>query len=63
MKQFFKDNGGLLLIAAALLAAVIALGSYILGVNPLAEVLEVLATPVRAVSAWVTDWAHFAMRS
>ncbi len=58
MKQFFKDNGGLLLIAAALLAAVIALGSYILGVNPLAEVLEVLATPVRAVSAWVTDWAQ-----
>ncbi len=58
MKQFFKDNGGLLLIAAALLAAVIALGSYILGVNPLAEALEVLATPVRAVSAWVTDWAQ-----
>ena len=58
MKQFFKDNGGLLLLAAALLTAVVALGSYILGVNPLAEVLEVLATPVRAISSWVTDWAQ-----
>ncbi len=58
MKQFFKDNGGLLLIAAALLAAVIALGSFIMGVNPVAEVLEVLATPVRAISAWITDWAQ-----
>ncbi len=58
MKRFFKDNGGLLLLAAALLTAVIALASYILRVNPLAEILEVLATPVRAVSSWVTDWTQ-----
>lgn len=58
MKQFFKDNGGLLLLAAALLAGVIALSSYIFGFDPLSGVLEVLATPVRAISSWAAEWAQ-----
>ncbi len=38
MKQFFRNNGGLLLLAAVLLAAVLAVGARILarfGVDPL----------------------------
>ena len=34
MKQFFRNNGLLILIAAVLLAAVLAVGSLILGGNP-----------------------------
>lgn len=58
MKQFFRNNGGLLLLAAVLLAAVLALGAQILGFNPLTNVLEVLATPFRAASGAVTDWTQ-----
>ena len=58
MKQFFRNNGGLLLVAAVLLAAVLALGAQILGFNPLANVLEVLATPFRAVSGAVANWTQ-----
>lgn len=58
MKQFFRNNGGLIVIAAVLLAAVVALGSYIFEVNPFSGVLEVLATPFRSLSAVVTGWAE-----
>ena len=58
MKQFFRNNGGLLLVAAVLLAAVLALGAQILGFNPLTDVLEVLATPFRAVSGAVANWTQ-----
>ena len=58
MKQFFRNNGGLLLIAAILLAAVLALGSRILGFDPLSTALEVLATPFRAASSAVTNWTQ-----
>ncbi|MBD5117929.1 MAG: rod shape-determining protein MreC [Clostridiales bacterium] len=58
MKQFFRNNGGLLLVAAVLLAAVLALGAQILGFNPLTNVLEVLATPFRAASSAVTNWTQ-----
>ena len=58
MKQFFRDNGGLLLLAAVLLAAVLALGAQILGFNPLTNALEVLATPFRAASGAVADWTQ-----
>ncbi|MCI8916612.1 MAG: rod shape-determining protein MreC [Oscillospiraceae bacterium] len=58
MRRFFQNNGGLLLVAAALLAAVLALGSYILGFDPLAAALEALATPFRAASATITNWAQ-----
>ena len=58
MKQFFRHNGGLLLIAAALLAAVLAIGAQILGFDPFTSALEVLATPFRAASAAVANWTQ-----
>ena len=58
MRRFFQNNGGLLLVAAVLLAAVLALGSQILGFDPLTSAMEVLATPFRAASAAVTNWAQ-----
>lgn len=58
MKQFFKNNGGLILIAAVLLAAVVALGSFILDADPFTSVAEVIATPFRAASTAVTNWAR-----
>lgn len=58
MKQFFRNNGGLLLIAAILLTAVLALGSRILGFDPLSTALEVLVTPFRAASSAVTGWTQ-----
>lgn len=58
MSRFFRNNGGLLLVAAALLAAVLGLGSYILGFDPLTGALEVLATPFRAASAAITNWTQ-----
>lgn len=58
MKQFFRNNGGLLLIAAILLAAVLALGSRILGFDPLSAALEALATPFRAASSAVAGWTQ-----
>ena len=58
MRRFFQSNGGLLLVAAALLAAVLALGSQILGFDPLTSAMEVLATPFRAASSAVAGWAQ-----
>lgn len=58
MKQFFRNNGGLLLLAAVLLAAVLALGAQILGFNPLTNALELLATPFRAASGAVANWTQ-----
>lgn len=58
MKQFFRNNGGLIVIAAVLLAAVLALGSYILGFDPLSNALEILATPFRAVSSAAAEWTR-----
>lgn len=58
MKQFFRNNGGLLLVAAVLLAGVLTVGAYILGYDPLSGALELLATPFRAASAAVTGWTR-----
>ncbi len=58
MSRFFRNNGGLLLVAAVLLAAVLAMGSYMLGYDPLTSALEVLATPFRAASTAVTNWTE-----
>lgn len=60
MKQFFRNNGFLILLAAVLLAAVLAVGSFILGGDPVAGAVGVLTTPFRSLSAtvaqWVEDW-------
>lgn len=58
MSRFFRNNGGLLLVAAVLLAAVLALGSYMLGYDPLTAALEVLSTPFRAASSAVANWTE-----
>lgn len=58
MKDFLRNNKGLLVLAAALLAGVITVGAYILGYDPLTRALELLATPFRAASAVVTGWAQ-----
>lgn len=58
MKQFFRNNGFLILIAAVLLAAVLAVGSMILGGNPVADVLGVLTTPFRSLSSTVAGWVE-----
>ena len=58
MKRFFQNNGGLLLVAAARLAALLALGAQILGFDPLTSALEVLATPFRAASSAVAGWTQ-----
>ena len=58
MRQFFRNNGGLLVVAAVLLAAVLALGAQILGFDPLTSALEVLATPFREASSAVTGWTQ-----
>lgn len=58
MKQFFRNNGGLLLVAAVLLAGVLMVGAYILGYDPLSGALELLATPFRAASSAVAGWTQ-----
>ena len=58
MSRFFRNNGGLLLIAAVLLAGVLAVGAYILGFDPLTSALEVLTTPFRAASSAVANWTE-----
>ena len=56
MRDFLRNNKGLLVLAAVLLAGVVTVGAYILGYDPLSEALELLATPFRTASAVVTDW-------
>ena len=58
MKDFFRNNGGLLAVAAVLFAAVLALGASILGYDPVTGVFELLATPFRAASGAVTAWTQ-----
>ena len=58
MRDFFHNNRGLLVLAAVLLAGVVTVGAYILGYDPLTRALELLATPFRAVSSAVTNWAE-----
>ena len=58
MKRFFQNNGGLLVVAAVLLAAVLTLGAYILGYDPVGGAIELLATPFRAASGAVASWTQ-----
>ena len=58
MKRFFRDNGLLLVLIAVLLAAVLAVGSAILGANPLTNFMEIVSTPFRANSSTVAGWAQ-----
>ena len=58
MSRFFRNNGGLLLLAAVLLTLVLALGAQMLGFDPVTSALEVLATPFRSASAAVSSWTQ-----
>ena len=58
MKRFFRDNGLLLVIIAALLAAVLAVGSSLLGADPLTNLAELVATPFRGISSAVANWTQ-----
>lgn len=58
MKRFFHDNGLLLVLIAALLAAVVGVGSSILGLNPLTGLVELVSTPFRAASSAVAAWTQ-----
>ncbi len=58
MKRFFRENGLLLVLIAVLLAAVLAVGSAILGANPLTNFMEIVSTPFRAISSTVAEWAQ-----
>ena len=46
MKGFFRANGGLLVVAAVLLAALLAIVSAITGVNPITSAVRILTNPV-----------------
>ena len=60
MKDFFRNNGGLILIAAILLALVTAVVSALLGggANPLANLVNIVTTPVRSGISAVAGWAE-----
>lgn len=68
MKDFFRNNGLLILIAAALLAALTAVGSYLFqgAPNPLENVLGVVTTPIRdgisALAGWVEGVYNYSFR-
>lgn len=56
MKRFFRDNGGLLAVAAVLLAALLAIVSAISGVNPITNVVRILTNPVGSVTSGISGW-------
>ena len=58
MKQFFRDNGGLIVIAAVLLAAILTIGSALLGGNPIADMVSWVTTPIRAISTTAAEWVE-----
>ena len=64
MKKFFRQNGVLIVVIAALLAAIIAVCSAIFGLSPLSNFLGIVTTPFRngmnAVASWVEDRYNYA---
>lgn len=66
MKDFFRNNGLLILIIAVLLTAIVTVCSAILGMSPLSNLLGILATPFRAgadaIAAWTEERYSYAFR-
>lgn len=58
MKRFFRSNGFMLLLIALLLTALLAVGSYIMGGDPIADALSVITTPFRNLSATMASWVE-----
>ncbi len=66
MRDFFRQNGILLVVIAALAAALLWVISTLLGFSPLGSILGVLGTPFRtaasAAANWVEDRYDYAFR-
>ena len=68
MKQFWRQNGLLLLIIAVLLAVLISLGGALMGgtADPLSDLFSVVTTPIRsgvsAAAGWVEDLYGYLFR-
>lgn len=60
MKQFFRQNGLLLLICAGVLTLIIGISSALMGssADPFSNALHVITTPVRNGVGAVADWAE-----
>ena len=58
MREFFRKNGIIVVIAALLLTAAVSIGSALIPMDPLANALGVLATPFRAIDTAVTGWGQ-----
>lgn len=58
MKDFFRKNGLMVVIAALLLTAAVSIASALMPVDPVSNLLGVLATPFRAASTAVTSWVQ-----
>lgn len=58
MKQFFRNNGFLILIAALLLTGVLAVGSFLLGGDPIADALSFVTTPFRNFASAAAEWVE-----
>ena len=60
MKQFFRQNGLVLLVIAVLLSALIAIASAFMGGNadPVSDVFSVVTTPVRNGVTAVANWVE-----
>lgn len=56
MKGFFRNNGGLLVVAAVLLAALLAILSAITGANPITNALQVITRPVGSLTSDISNW-------
>lgn len=60
MKDFFRQNGFLLIIIAVLLSILIAISSVFMGgtANPLSNAFNFVTTPIRSGLASVNNWAE-----
>lgn len=58
MKKFLHENGILLVVIAVLLAAVLAVGSALMGINPVTSVLNAVGAPFRSLAASISEWSQ-----
>lgn len=58
MKDFFQKNGIAVVIAALLLSAAVSIGSALVPMDPLSNLVGILATPFRAAATAVTSWGQ-----
>lgn len=65
MKDFFHNNGVLILVIAVLLTAIVGVGAAIFDMSPISNLLGVLSAPFRdgadAIASWVEDRYNYAL--